>query len=129
MINKLIAVATLLFLTTACANQAVFISDPPGARVMVNGAAVGVTPCAFDYVTSSGETYAVVIERNGFEPMQWEMKADEVDPSARNRWLAAGVIWSPLWLGTFFTKKLKDSYQFVLKQEAPVVAITGTNTK
>ena len=33
MIRKLLAVLTLLFLTTACANQALFISTPPGARV------------------------------------------------------------------------------------------------
>lgn len=129
MIRKLITVLTLLFLTTACANQAVFISDPPGASVMVNGDTVGVTPCAFDYVTSSGESYEVVIEKNGFEPLQWNVQADEVDTSARNSWLAAGVVWSPLWLGTFFTKKLKDSYQFVLKQDAPVVAMEISNIK
>ncbi len=129
MLNKLIAVITLLFLTTACANQAVFISDPPGAMVMINGEPVGVTPCAFDYASSSGETYEVVVEKTGFEPLQREMKADETDTSARNSWLAAGVIWSPLWLGTFFTKKLKDSYQFVLKQDAATVAMDIVSTK
>lgn len=129
MIRKLIAVITLLFLTTACANQAVFISDPPGALVMVDGETVGVTPCAFDYTTSSGETYDVLIEKNGFVPMQRDVKADEVDTTARNSWLAAGVIWSPLWIGTFFTKKLKDSYQFVLKQDLPVVAMDVSNIK
>lgn len=129
MTRKLIAVMTLLFLTTACANQAVFISDPPGARVMVDGETVGVTPCAFDYHTTSGDTYQVVIEKNGFEPVQHNVKADVVDTSARNSWLAAGVVWSPLWLGTFFTKKLKDSYQFVLKQDTSVVAMDIANMK
>ena len=129
MLIKLIAVMTLLFLTTACANQAIFISDPPGAQVMINGEQVGVTPCAFDYATSSGETYTVVVEKNGFEPVQHNMQADETDTSARNSWLAAGVVWSPLWLGTFFTKKLKDSYQFVLKQDATTVAMDIINTK
>lgn len=47
------------------------------------------------------------------------IKADEVDQDARKKWLAAGVVWSPLWLGTVFTKKLKDSYEFVLKKSAP----------
>jgi hypothetical protein len=42
-----------------------------------------------------------------------------VDREARNTWLAAGVVWSPLWLGTLFTKKLKDSYAFVMKKTAP----------
>lgn len=120
---KLIAILTILFLTTACANQAVFISDPTGAQVRINGEPVGVTPCAFDYVTSSGETYDIEIEKPGYEPMRRTMTADEVDASARNRWMAAGVVWSPLWLGTLFTNKLKDSYQFVLKQETPMIAM------
>lgn len=123
MVRKLIAVITLLFLTTACANQAVFISNPPGAQVTVNGENIGVTPCAFDYASSSGETYQIVLEKTGFEPLQHDMKADETDTSARNGWLAAGVVWSPLWIGTFFTKKLKDSYQFVLKQDSPLIAM------
>jgi hypothetical protein len=122
MIRKLIAVTTLLFLTTACANQAVFTSNPIGAQVSVNGNPIGVTPCTFNYSTSSGGSYDVTIEKTGFNSLQHNMKADEVDTTARNNWLAAGVVWSPLWLGTFFTNKLKDSYQFVLKQERPVVA-------
>ena len=93
---------------------------------MVNGENIGITPCAFDYASSSGETYQIVLEKNGFEPLQRDMKADETDTSARNGWLAAGVVWSPLWLGTFFTKKLKDSYQFVLKQDNPLVAMDIT---
>ena len=41
--------------------------------------------------------------------------------ASRNRWLAAGVVWSPLWLGTLFTKKLKEGYEFVLKRSAPTM--------
>ena len=45
------------------------------------------------------------------------MVTDEVDAEARNRWMAAGAVWSPLWLGTIFTKKLKDTYDFALRSE------------
>lgn len=123
MICKLIIVLAILCLTTACANQAIFISDPIGAQVRINGEQIGVTPCAFNYSTSSGESYDVILEKTGYEPLQREMKADEIDSSARNSWLAAGVVWSPLWLGTFFTNKLKDSYQFIMKRETSVVAM------
>jgi hypothetical protein len=123
MILKLIAVMTLLFLTTACANQALFISNPIGAQVKINGEPIGITPCTFNYSSSSGDTYDVTVEKTGFKPLQHNMKADETDTSARNSWLAAGAVWSPLWLGTFFTKKLKDSYQFILKQDTSVVAM------
>jgi hypothetical protein len=116
---------TVLFFTTACANQAIFISDPIGAQVRINGEQIGVTPCAFNYSTSSGESYNVLIEKTGYEPLQREMKADEIDSSARNSWLAAGVVWSPLWLGTLFTNKLKDSYQFIMKHETSVMAMAS----
>jgi len=35
--------------------------------------------------------------------------------------MMAGVVWSPLWLGTFFTKKLKESYLFVMKRNEPLM--------
>jgi len=123
MVHKLLVVMALLLLTNACANHALFMSDPPGARVVIKGEAADGTPCMFDYATSSGETGAVVIEKTGFVPLQRDMKADGVDSTARNRWLAAGVVWSPLWLGTFFTKKLKNSFRFVLKQDPAIVAM------
>ena len=47
------------------------------------------------------------------------IKADKTDSGAMKRWLVAGAVWSPLWLGTFFTKKLKESYIFVMKRDAP----------
>jgi hypothetical protein len=50
---------------------------------------------------------------------------DEVDTEVRGRWLAAGVIWSPLWLGTIFTKKLKDTYDFALRAEPPQMTATA----
>jgi hypothetical protein len=47
------------------------------------------------------------------------IKADKTDSGAMKRWLMAGVVWSPLWLGTLFTKKLKESYLFVMKRNDP----------
>ena len=62
---------------------------------------------------------AILITKEGFEPVYFVVEADEVDTVARNKWLTAGVIWSPLWVGSFFTKKLKDSYDFILREESP----------
>ncbi len=122
MIKKLIAISMLCFLTTACASQhAAFMSEPPGAEVYVDGQQIGVTPCNFDYNLSPGDTHKVTVAKDGFKPVNFVVKTDEVDTQARNRWLAAGVVWSPLWIGTIFTKKLKDSYDFILREEAPQV--------
>jgi hypothetical protein len=119
--QKIVATLLLGFLVTGCAHQASFISDPPGARVIVDGAEVGVTPCNYPYRLSPGGQYEVVIEKEGYDTMHHLIKADEVDREIRNRWLAAGVVWSPLWLGTLFTKKLKDGYEFILRKSDDTV--------
>ncbi len=70
----------------------------------------------------------VTVEKPGYEPISYAVRTDEVDAGERNKWLAAGVIWSPLWLGTLFTKKLKDSYEIVLQRDIPrITADSGSN--
>lgn len=122
MFGKVIAALLLTVFTSACAQQAAFLSDPPGAKVMVDGKVVGMTPCQFEYSNSAGGDYDVTVSMEGYETVQHAVKADEVDRAARNKWLAAGLVipgGSALWLGTLFTKKLKGSYEFVLKKSTP----------
>jgi len=119
MLKKIVAVLMLTLFTSACAQQAAFLSEPAGATVYVDGEAIGVTPCSYDYKLSSGGSHEVTIEKDGYDKIRHSVKADEVDQDARNSWLAAGLVWSPLWLGTFFTKKLNDCYEFVLKKSGP----------
>lgn len=114
--HRFLAALLLLCFTSACAQQAAFLSDPPGAAVYVDGRAIGVTPCTYEYQTGTGGAVRVAMAKEGYEQVDFAVSADEVDGSARRRWLAAGVVWSPLWLGALFTKKLKSSYEFVLKQ-------------
>lgn len=119
MFRKLFIIILLASLTSACAQQAAFISTPPGALVFIDGQEIGVTPCAFDYKTSKNSSHEVTIAKQGYDPVNFVVRTDEVDIAARDRWLAAGVVWSPLWLGTAFTKKLKDTYDFALRAEKP----------
>lgn len=117
MYRKLIIIVLLAMFTSACAKQAAFVSTPPGAQVFINGEEIGVTPCAFDYNLSQTESHDVKITKQGYDPVEFVVVADEVDTEARNRWVAAGAVWSPLWLGTIFTKKLRDVYDFALQEE------------
>lgn len=117
MYPKLLIIILLAIFTSACAQQAAFVSTPPGAQVFIDGEEIGVTPCAFDYKLSNNAQHDVTIAKEGFEPVNFVVVTDEVDAEARNRWLAAGAVWSPLWLGTIFTKKLKDTYDFALRSE------------
>lgn len=122
MLRQFPAVVLLCFLTCGCAaNQAAFLSEPAGASVYVNGELIGTTPCQLSYRSSSGEDIQVVLRKAGFEAVEQTFKADEIDQGARKTWLTAGLVWSPLWIGTLFTSKLKDSYEIVMKQEAPQV--------
>ena len=117
MYQKLFIVILLAIFTSACAQQAAFVSTPPGAQVFIDGEEIGVTPCAFDYKLSNNAKHEVTIAKDGFEPVNFVVVTDEVDTEARTRWLAAGAVWSPLWLGTIFTNKLKDTYNFALRSE------------
>lgn len=118
--SKLLALCVLVAFLSACApHQALIQSEPPGAIVTINGEQIGETPIYYDYTLSSGGQHDVQISHNGFEQVDLTIKADKTDSSAFKRWLMAGVVWSPLWIGTFFTKKLKESYLFVMKRDAP----------
>ncbi len=118
--RQLIALFVLVAFVSACApHQALIQSDPPGAMVVINGQEVGETPVYFDYALSTGKQHQVELVRYGYEDVSMTIKADKTDSGAMKRWLVAGAVWSPLWLGTFFTKKLKESYIFVMKRDAP----------
>jgi hypothetical protein len=122
MLKKVVAVLILGFFTSACANQALILSEPAGAQVYVDGQSIGQTPCKYEYSNSAGTSYAVTVEKPGYEAIQYRLEADKTDVNARRMWLTAGLViplGSPLFLGTFFTKKLKDSYNFVMKKAAP----------
>ncbi len=118
--SKLLALFVLVAFLSACApHQALIQSEPPGAMVTINGMEIGETPVQFDYALSTGNHHQVHISRQGYEQVDLTIKADKTDSGAMKRWLMAGVVWSPLWVGTIFTKKLKESYLFVMKRDNP----------
>ena len=96
MYQKLFIVILLAIFTSACAQQAAFVSTPPGAQVFIDGEEIGVTPCAFDYKLSNNAKHEVTIAKDGFEPVNFVVVTDEVDTEARTRWLAAGAVWLSL---------------------------------
>ena len=118
MLKKFLALAFLLFFTSACAHQqALFVSQPQGAVVFVDGKPIGNTPCRYEYNLSAGQKLMVTVEKPGYEPISYAVRTDEVDAGERNKWL-----------GTLFTKKLKDSYEIVLQRDIPrITADSGSN--
>jgi hypothetical protein len=118
--SKLLTLFVLVAFLSACApHHALIQSEPPGALVTINGTEIGTTPIQYDYVLSTGGQHQIEVSRPGYESVDLTIKADKTDAGAMKRWLMAGVVWSPLWLGTIFTKKLKESYLFVMKRTKP----------
>jgi|GEM_PF-690158 len=115
--RKMIAFLLVLFFAGGCAQKTAFYSTPPGALVFVDGEAIGQTPCEFEYKSSTARTYQVELLAEGYKPLQNEVATDEVDRKARSRWLSAGLLWSPLFIGAAFTRKLKNVYHFFLARE------------
>lgn len=117
MLIKLITLILLLAFVTACSpTTALITSEPPGAIVTVDGQKIGTTPVKFDANLSAGAKHDIRLQRQGFETVDMSIKADKTDTKSLKRWLQAGLVWSPLWLGTLFTKKLRETYLFVMKR-------------
>jgi hypothetical protein len=114
--RKMMVFLLLLFFAGGCAQKTAFYSSPPGAQVFVNGEAIGQTPCEFEYKSSTAKIYQVVLQADGYKPLQNAVATDEVDRKARSKWLSAGLLWSPLFIGAAFTKKLKKTYHFFLSK-------------
>lgn len=117
MFPRIFTVLFLLFFTSACAQKTAFYSNPPGAQVFVDGEAIGRTPCEYSYKSSTAKTYLVEVQEDGYAPVMQTLATDEVDLKARSKWRAAGLVWSPLIIGSFFTKKLKAAYHFFLTKK------------
>ena len=118
--SKLLTLILLVAFLSACApKQALIQSQPPGAMVTINGEKIGATPIHYSHALSPGSQHQVNIAHPGYEQVDLMITADKTDSGAMKRWLMAGVVWSPLWLGTIFTKKLKESYLFVMKRNNP----------
>ena len=115
MLKKCIFLFALLLLLPACAAQkTLFVSEPPGAQISVNGEVIGKTPCEYEYRAGTDKTYKIAVRKEHYQAVEKQFTTDAIDKESRQKWLVAGLVWSPLWLGAVFTKKLEDSYHFVL---------------
>jgi hypothetical protein len=75
-VSKLIAVLTLAAVC-ACTSSTVIRSNPPGARVFIDGSPVGVTPYVMSDTKIVGSTTQVRIEAPGFQPYSTAISRNE----------------------------------------------------
>src|SRR5215831_15662157 len=78
----IVALVTLAAVA-GCASTTVIQSQPPGARVFLNGVPVGTTPFSMTDTNMSGSTTQVRLEYPGYEPFNtYISRSEELDPVA-----------------------------------------------
>lgn len=120
--KRLFAIALVLLLSACAQQQALFLSEPAGARLSVDGRYIGTTPCRFDYSLGGRTEHTLTLEKDGYAPLTVQVAADEVNHKEFKKWMAAGLVWSPLFMGALFTNGMNDSVMLVLKRDQPLVA-------
>ena len=67
---KVIAVLVVLaFGAVACSHRVTLNTNPPGAKVYVDGQLIGVSPASFVEKSGFGKTYQIKIEKEGYQTM------------------------------------------------------------
>lgn len=76
-VNKPVAlVLTSLLATAGCSQSTFFRSDPPGARISVNGQFVGITPARYEMAEQNvPRVIHYRVERGGYLPQEGEIRA------------------------------------------------------
>jgi len=78
----IVALVTLAAVA-GCASTTVIQSQPPGARVFLNGVPVGTTPFSMTDTNMSGTTTQVRLEYPGYEPFNtYIARSEQVDVGA-----------------------------------------------
>jgi len=65
--KKLIALTTVFFLLFGCASTTLIKSNPPGAKLQVDGQSVGETPYFYTDKAAAGTVKTVTLKKEGYK--------------------------------------------------------------
>jgi hypothetical protein len=118
--TKLTAVVALIVLVTftglACSTNTKFVSDPPGAKVYVNGEFIGETPCDFNSKSGLPDRYHVQLFKDGYSQLNLY-----IDAEMSLVW-ALVVVPVTLGIGIPWSWSLEGMYKFKLAAAAAAPA-------
>lgn len=98
---------TFCLVTIGCSKYKV-ITDPPGARVFINGEYIGVSPIEAKAECKNWDRPIISIKKEGFEPIP------NTKLSYETSWKLV-LLEIPIWPAIFFNSECpKDEYHFVL---------------
>jgi|GEM_PF-485174 len=88
----------------ACANTTTFQTNPPGARIYVNGEPCGESPCKYDTRYGFPDRIRVQIEKQGYEPAEFFL--DTEPPIAT---------YALFGFGSYLFHTFDEEYRFTLR--------------
>jgi hypothetical protein len=121
---RVIALATVLSFS-ACATTSTITTQPPGAKVYVQGLYSGLSPLTLKLRDGfiDGSTYRVRVEKSGYKPQEAGLGQDY---SAGGIVLDALLLFPTLFLSAYLCalncQRHHDHYDFVLEPEEPQAA-------
>ncbi len=74
---KSIAVIAVVIFLSGCASSTLIQSDPPGAKVYINGQSVGKTPYLYTDTKVVGSTTNIDLVKEGYQPLYASISRDE----------------------------------------------------
>ena len=71
------SVLLVSFVMIGCSSTTLITSDPPGAKLSINGVSVGKTPYTHSDTRIVGSTLMIKLEKDGYEPLNTMFSRDE----------------------------------------------------
>ena len=100
-----------MFLLEGCLQTSRINTDPPGARVSLNGAPLGKTPVYYSTRAGIPKTYFLEIDKPGYKPVETKVESNyRADISLAL--LLPGIV------PYFFSARLEDEYKYSLIPES-----------
>ena len=108
---KLIAVTVIFaFSAVACSHRVTFNTQPPGAKVYVDGNLIGVSPASFVEKSGFGKGYSIRIEKEGYQTLNTSEKQ-----VINVLYLVLSLVFAcPI--GLLFMMTLEDQYNYTLQR-------------
>ncbi len=109
MVQSVSLLLAVCVLASSCASTTMIQSTPSGAKVYLNGEAVGVTPYEHTDTKITGSTTTVRLEKEGYEQLNTSFSRDEeVDAGA----IVGGIF---VLIPFLWTMKYKPTHSYELK--------------
>ncbi|MGE5354711.1 MAG: PEGA domain-containing protein [Deltaproteobacteria bacterium] len=122
--NFLIPIFSAVIFFSACSSSTMIVSEPPGAKLYIDGNPVGYTPYSYSDTKISGSKTNLKLEKEGYETMHtFITRTEEVDIGA----IVGGIFVWPvfLWTMKYYPEHYYELYPLILDDQNENKAISA----